>query len=46
MSYHNFPHNDWRSTTKKDAASPKKNFKLTSSGNKTEESKLSSDEGK
>ena len=46
MSCHNLPHNDQYSTTKKDTASPRKNFKLTNSGNKTEESKLSSDEEK
>ena len=38
MSCHNLP--------QKDTASPRKNFKLTNSGNKTEESKLSSDEEK
>ena len=44
MSCHNLPHNDQYSTTKKDTASPRKNFKLTNSGNETEEIKLSSDE--
>ena len=43
---HNLPHNDQYSTTKKDTASSRKSFKLTNSGNKTEESKLSSDEEK
>ena len=46
MSCDNLPHNDQYSTTKKDPASLRKNFKLTNSGNKTEESKFSSDEEK
>ena len=46
MSCHNSPHNDQYSTTKKDTASPRKNFKLANSGNTTEKSKLSSDEEK
>ena len=43
MSCHNLPHNDQYSTTKIDTVSPRKNCKLTNSGNETEESTLSSD---
>ena len=46
MSWYNLPHNLQYSTTKKDTASPRNNLKLRNKANKTEESKLNSDEAK
>ena len=43
MSCHGLPHNDQYSTTEKDTASLRKNFKLRNRGKKARESKLSSD---